>query len=330
MKKLEILIPQWKETDEVIKPLLDSIAIQQGVNLKRDVGVIIVNDGTDVYLSDELLNSYDFDIKYIKAESRGIAMTRDRAFLESTAEYIMFCDDDDMFFSALGIYTIFEYIDKFDEMTGLRGFDILVTKFKEELANPLGKPVYLNSMKGDSTFVHGKVYNRKFLADNNIRFNGKVPLHEDVYFNCIALAVANNIKIVDNCFYIWKNNRNSVTRSAKNFILDNIETLVICYDEITKELMSRGFIKNARINLTNTLYRMYFEYNTLKFQQNPDRAKVMMDMTKDVYQRNKKLYETTTDEEKIELLKNIGCSFAEKGNIFPVITFNEWFKMLED
>ena len=52
--KLQILIPQYQETDEIIKPLLDSIEIQQNVDLKRDVGVVIVNDGTDVRLSNYL------------------------------------------------------------------------------------------------------------------------------------------------------------------------------------------------------------------------------------------------------------------------------------
>ena len=51
-KTLEILVPQYKETDAVIKPLLDSIAIQH--NAKFDeIGVIIVNDGTDVRLAKE-------------------------------------------------------------------------------------------------------------------------------------------------------------------------------------------------------------------------------------------------------------------------------------
>ena len=52
MKKLQILVPQYKETEDIIKPLLDSIEVQQNVDLKNDVGVIIVNDGTDVHLSD--------------------------------------------------------------------------------------------------------------------------------------------------------------------------------------------------------------------------------------------------------------------------------------
>ena len=48
--KLGILIPQYKETDEVIKPLLDSIALQQLINF-NDLHVIIVNDGSDILLS---------------------------------------------------------------------------------------------------------------------------------------------------------------------------------------------------------------------------------------------------------------------------------------
>ena len=54
--KFQILIPQYQETEEVIKPLLDSIEVQQNVDLKKDVGVIICNDGSDIILSDEFFN----------------------------------------------------------------------------------------------------------------------------------------------------------------------------------------------------------------------------------------------------------------------------------
>ena len=37
MKKLQILIPQHKETDDVIKPLLDSIEVQQKLGAKANV-----------------------------------------------------------------------------------------------------------------------------------------------------------------------------------------------------------------------------------------------------------------------------------------------------
>ena len=61
--KLQILIPQYDETDEVIKPLLDSIEIQQNVNFD-DIGVIIVNDGSEIHLTEEFLNHYSYKIEY--------------------------------------------------------------------------------------------------------------------------------------------------------------------------------------------------------------------------------------------------------------------------
>ena len=72
---LDILVPQYKETEEIIKPLLDSIALQQTVDLDN-VGVIIVNDGSDVLLSEDFLNSYPFKVKYIKNKHEGVSATR--------------------------------------------------------------------------------------------------------------------------------------------------------------------------------------------------------------------------------------------------------------
>ena len=85
MKKLQILIPQYKETDEIIKPLLDSIEVQQNVDLRNDVGVIVVNDGTDVHLSEELFKRYSFDIEYHLNEHKGVSATRNACLDHATA-----------------------------------------------------------------------------------------------------------------------------------------------------------------------------------------------------------------------------------------------------
>ena len=95
--KLQILVPQYKETEEVIKPLLDSIEVQQNVNLKNDIGVIIVNDGTDIHLSQEFFNRYSFPIEYHLNEHKGVSATRNACMDYADAEYVMFCDCDDCF-----------------------------------------------------------------------------------------------------------------------------------------------------------------------------------------------------------------------------------------
>ena len=40
MKKLQILVPQYKEDESIIKPLLDSIEVQQNVDLANDIHFI--------------------------------------------------------------------------------------------------------------------------------------------------------------------------------------------------------------------------------------------------------------------------------------------------
>ena len=64
-KKLQILIPQYHEDEKTLSPLLKSIELQQNVDVKNDIGVIICNDGTwneGYSLSEEFLNSFPFEI----------------------------------------------------------------------------------------------------------------------------------------------------------------------------------------------------------------------------------------------------------------------------
>ena len=166
--KLQILIPQYKETDDIIKPLLDSIALQQRVNFE-DIGVIICNDGTNVYLSEDLLNSYPFEVQYYKEPHRGVSATRNACLDYAIADYVMFCDADDMFYNMCGLWIIFR------EMT--TGFDSLVSCFIEETRHYATKEVIYINHDMDSTFVHGKVHRRQYLLDNGIRFNDKLTIH---------------------------------------------------------------------------------------------------------------------------------------------------------
>ena len=137
--KLQILIPQYKETDDIVKPLLDSIALQQCVDFS-EIGVIICNDGTDVHLTDDLLNNYPFKVEYHKEPHRGVSATRNACLDYATADYVMFCDADDMFYNMCGLWIIFK------EMAV--GFDSLVSCFTEETRHPQTKEVLYQSRYG--------------------------------------------------------------------------------------------------------------------------------------------------------------------------------------
>ena len=217
--KLQILIPQYKETEEIIKPLLDSISLQQNVDLKNDIGVIIANDGTDVKLSKEFLNSYPFKIDYLECEHKGVSATRNACLDKATADYVMFCDADDMFCNVCGLWIVFREMEN-------GGFDSLVSVFIEELKlQDTNQITYINR-ELDGTFVHGKIHKRKYLLDNNIRWNDSLTIHEDSYFNCLCQRLSENVKYCQTPFYLWKWRDNSVCRRDPKYILKTYNNML--------------------------------------------------------------------------------------------------------
>ena len=218
--KLQILIPHYNEPFEIVKPLLDSIAIQQNVDLEHEVGVVICNDGPEGTFDETLLEGYPYKIEYYVNEKKGVSATRNACLDKSNADYVMFCDCDDMFYTVNALWIIFNEIEN-------GGFETLISVFVEEGRHPeTGEVYYLyrgDPKQGgiDSTFVHGKVHNRKFLLRNKIRWNDSLTIHEDSYFNCLCQRIAdpNKAKFCPMPFYLWKWNDSSVCRHDPKYIL---------------------------------------------------------------------------------------------------------------
>ena len=322
--KLQILIPQYKETDEIIKPLLDSIAIQQNVDLKNDVGVIIVNDGTDVHLSKELINSYPFLIEYYLNEHKGVSATRNACLDHATADYVMFCDADDMFYNACGLYIIFR------EMAG-EGFDSLTSVFIEESrVSETGEVFYLNR-EMDSTFVHGKVHRRKFLEKYDIRWNDSLTIHEDSYFNCLCQKLAKELKYCPTSFYLWKWRDDSVCRSDFKYILKTYNNMLDSNEALVNELLSRKMKEDAQFYATSMIYDAYFTMNKDEWinQENKEYRDATERRFKKYYLQFKSLYDTIAPEAKAQIIMGIKNRMFSEGLLMESITFEDWIKTIE-
>ena len=99
-KRLQILVPHYKLPQEEMSNLLDMIYVQRGINFD-DIGVIIANDGDLSVIDEEFLDYYrqKFDVEYHILPHAGVSTTRNRLIDLATADFIMFCDDDDTFLS---------------------------------------------------------------------------------------------------------------------------------------------------------------------------------------------------------------------------------------
>ena len=322
--KLQILIPQYQETDEVIKPLLDSIAIQQNVDF-NEIGVIITNDGSDVRLTDSFLESYPFDIQYILAKHDGVSATRNVCLDHATADYVMFCDADDMFCSVLGLWIIFREID----VNG--GFDSLTSMFIEESRIPdTGEVFYLNR-EMDSTFVHGKIHRRQYLIDNSIRWNPNLTIHEDSYFNIQCSNLSENVKYCPTPFYLWKWRDESVCRHDPKYILKTYRNMIDSNDALIKQFLIRGVEDKAYFYIAFMIFDAYYTMNKTEWvnQENKEYRDSTERRFAKYYKKYKKRWDAIPSTEKVQISQGIRSRSVMEGMMMEAMTIDDWLDHIE-
>jgi len=317
-RKLDILVPQYKETDRIIKNLLDSIAFQQNIDFKR-IGVIIVNDGTDIHLSKKLLKSYPFTIEYHLNSHKGVSATRNACLDHSKAEYVMFCDADDMFSSIFGLGIVLSEMDR-------NNLDALYTPFIEECH--WGNRIVFNNRVKDHTFVHGKAYRRKYLVKKNIRWNESLTIHEDSYFNYLALKLTKKVKYVEERIYLWKNREDSVCRRDKNYRFNTYVNLLNSNSALVREFIRRKKRKDAILSVTSMIYKAYYDLNDDDWykEENRDFKYIAEKRFKSYYKEFKKLFDKAENIDRINILEAIKIKYLRQGRFTENITFKDWIE----
>lgn len=321
--KLQILVPQYKETNCVIKPLLDSIAIQQNVPM-NEIGVIICNDGSDVKLSKDLLNSYPFKIEYHLEPHQGVSATRNKCLDYATADYVMFCDADDMFCDACGLYIVFR------EMK--QGFDSLVSVFREESRHPETKEVVYINHDMDSTFVHGKIHRRQYLIDNHIRWNDALTIHEDSYFNILCQNLSANVKYCTIPFYLWKWRDESVCRHDPKYILKTYRNMLDSNDALIMQFLSRGLMEKAMFYTVFMVFDAYYTMNKPEWinQENREYRDSTEKRFAEYFKAHKDLWSAMPMNQKMQISSGVRGRSVNEGMFMEAVTIDQWLKHVEE
>lgn len=308
---LDILIPHYKESLEEVKPLLDSIAIQQAVDL-GDVGVIIAHDGTEAFKG---LN-YPFRIKQVECEHQGVSATRNAALDASGADYVMFCDCDDMFCHACGLYIIFR------EMKA--GFDTMSSCFIEE-TRMNGETVYINHDM-DSTFVHGKVHRRQYLVDNGIRWNPSLTIHEDSFFNILCQNLTKEPKYCPTPYYLWKWRDSSVCRHDPDYILKTYNNMLDSNDALVGEFLKRGIEDKATFYIGFMIMDAYYTMNKKEWldKTHADYRQAVEERFSRYYKKYKERWEAISDRDRMNISNGVRTRSVNEGMQMETVTIEQW------
>lgn len=311
-KRLQFLVPQYKEDEKTIKFLLDSIANQENID-RNDIGVIICSDGGFVKLDENFLSSYPYDIEYHILEHKGVSATRNSALKLSDADYIMFCDADDGFCNCFGISIIFQNL---YNTTHKKRVDVFHTSIYQEQNNE-GK-WGLGIIKQNWTFVHGKIYNKEFLTEKNILFNEELKVNEDSYFNCFVQQYADYTLNIELPIYVWRYNEKSVSRQD-GFLLWSLPSLIESNEGVLRVMKDAG---KKDVDMAYTAFdlmcKVFLVLNNQAYytKENIKTIDGIMYRMHDYYNKNEHLIKLLGDENKFQILMNnrndkVYCNYIE-------------------
>ena len=235
----------------------------------------------------------------------------------------MFCDADDMFCHACGLYIIFNEIKT--------GFDTLVSCFIEESRHPETKePIYINHDL-DGTFVHGKVHRREYLISNNIKFNPKLTIHEDSFFNILAQNLTEEAKYCPTPFYLWKWRDTSVCRHDKDYILKTYNNMLDSNDALIDEFNKRGKQDKALFYIGLMIMDAYYTLNKKEWIDKTN--KTYRDMVEKrfakYFQKHKAEWDSIGEQDKMIISNSVRTRSVNEGMPMETITIDAWLKYIK-
>lgn len=324
-KRLQFLVPQYKETEEIIKFLLDSVEYQVDID-KKDIGMIICSDGGEYILDQKFLDKYSYDIDYVICKHRGVSATRNSAFLLSDADYVMYCDSDDGFCNSFALKIIFENID-ICEKEG-KPFDLMSTKFYSEKQADDKTPWSLSIVDHNNVYIHSRIYRREFLVKYNLYFNEKIWANEDSFFNISTNFYSQNTKALNVPIYCWRGNPLSVTHDPK-YIMKTLHQLIYSNDSVVETMLLLNKDKKDIAKSTfDIICKVYLDMNKPCWYEpeNKEYKDITVKTLKWYITKRGTLCDVLTDDDKKEVLQG-ARNTQHYGNI-EGITFNDFIKQV--
>lgn len=264
--QISVIIPMYN-AEKSIQKNIEAIINQN--NVKCNYEVLLINDGSKDR-TDEICKKYvqnHENIKYFYQENRGVSAARNKGIEEACGKYICFIDSDD-YVSSDYMNTIFETVNNCDlciynnYIVNSKGKIKIEKEWLQE--QKISRDVAF-SMCCDNKInaPWDKVYSRRKIMDNNIRFKEKIKMGEDLIFNMEYIMLCDKIMIYDRSIYYHTTNNDGLCLSGINekryneicIIYDYMKNMINCFNNKEDNF---GRINSTFLsNITNLVGKLY-------------------------------------------------------------------------
>ena len=230
---LDIIMPHYNEPWEVGKPFFDMLRIQKWVDFEQ-IRVLLVHDGSAAFPA-EYFKDFPCQVEQYTIPHKGVSAARNKGLEEARAEWVTFCDFDDVYSSMYSMYYIFRGLEVTD------GDMIWGRFFVENMVD--NKLVIGENDEFNYVWTHNKYYRLDFLNKNKLRFNEDLYMSEDSVFNILvdfAIDKKRLFRLLSPMpVYIWCWREDSITVNKKNQ-LKNMVGQFMKNEYVTKKFYDRN------------------------------------------------------------------------------------------
>ena len=294
---IDIIIPTYNSNKSLIGTLYS--IINQTIRDKLKVYIIddcSNEDYNDIY---NLFSKY-IDLKILRMpKNGGPGVARQYGLDNSDGDYVIFIDSDDVFYEITSVEIIYNAI---------IGYDMVFGQMYDEKNDRYSR---------HEGCLHGKMYKRSFLKDNNIRFN-TLRSHEDNAFNQICLATA-KIKFIDDVIYVYKYNDKSLTNNEDD--VESMNTYIKSMNSALEKIDSFRKLNFTNVSVYVLTTVLYLYYNYLC---NQEKYNFIFDKASFIKKMYYKYIGYLNENDYIKIYKNFNY------NIVPNMTIEEFLNKIKE
>lgn len=282
MVKVSIILPVYN-SEKNIQKTIDSVLNQT----YKDYELIIVNDGSTDNTKNMCLEKQQENknkIIYIEQENNGVSCARNCGINKAQGKYIMFIDSDDIYEKYM-IEKMVEVLENTENELGVCGYNRINEKNGSKIEKNIQNMEMINDSDSYKMFIEklqennlfnqiwNKIYINDIIKRNNIKFDCKMSLSEDLKFNLEYIKYIKNAKYLNLVLYSYINSTSGLNLKYRKDRLDS--NLEVYY--IQKKLY---IDKNFNIEYLDKRYIKICMSGLKNIVNNPEKSMRISEITK--------------------------------------------------
>ena len=165
----------------------------------------------------------------------------------------------------------------------------------------------------------------------NFRFNDKLTIHEDSYFNILCQNLSKNVKYCPTPFYLWKWRDDSVCRHDPKYILKTYRNMLDSNDALIDEFLSRGMQDKVMFYTAFMIFDAYYTMNKPEWidQENQEYRRETEKHFSSWFKKHEGIWKDIPVNDKMIISNQVRSRTIMEGMRMEAITIDDWLKHIK-